>query len=443
MAADLTITYPGPSTASEEAVQLAAPPEPGVFFDGFVEHPVPAARAILCVADVAATRYFMPSAMLARLMDPVVTTDGDGVRFESFSSCAGVHARVDLLRDGLNTRRCSPGTTNVDLNPETQQVLSRITRRDPLALTIGSESVEVRTLGVSAIERRVPLPERWVKGFGEVQLALRSARQLLELDRTQTQRFLNNLPGGHEGRVTVWAVPTRHSAPRITTKRQPGAVCVAGTGRLRLLQPLARYADSLHAYGDPEATHPTATAWVVSIPGGRLSLHSSPDISRGFSGEGGLLFDLVSYYAGQDAAVVGTAIQNSARFSLEQAAARANLPVARTTRALTWMGIHGQIGYDVAEQTYFKRPLPFPNEILRTDPPRRRDAKAIAKEGLAERVSEHTWKIYSGSSEYRSTLNWDGFCGTCPWGARHGTSRGPCKHVLVAAITASEDIATH
>ena len=37
-------------------------------------------------------------------------------------------------------------------------------------------------------------------------------------------------------------------------------------------------------------------------------------------------------------------------------------------------------------------------------------------------------------SEYRAALRRDAFACTCPWGARHGRSRGPCKHVLAAAI---------
>jgi hypothetical protein len=55
-----------------------------------------AASGIL--ADVAASRY-ADLGVAARLaaLDPVVTASGDRLRFESFSACNSVYARLDLL----------------------------------------------------------------------------------------------------------------------------------------------------------------------------------------------------------------------------------------------------------------------------------------------------------------------------------------------------------
>lgn len=51
------------------------------FFSGFLTSPQTAARGLLAVADVAAARYFDRS--LRALLDPVVTGNGDRLRFES------------------------------------------------------------------------------------------------------------------------------------------------------------------------------------------------------------------------------------------------------------------------------------------------------------------------------------------------------------------------
>jgi hypothetical protein len=48
--------------------------------------------------------------------DPVVTSNGDRLRFESFSGCCGVHARLDLLPEALAEPPLTCGSTNVDFN---------------------------------------------------------------------------------------------------------------------------------------------------------------------------------------------------------------------------------------------------------------------------------------------------------------------------------------
>src|SRR4051794_38055212 len=75
-----------------------------VLYDGFLGHPEQAAAALLAVAKVARTRYYTPPGMVAavvRAADPVVTSNGDRLRFESFSACCGVHARYDSLAGSL------------------------------------------------------------------------------------------------------------------------------------------------------------------------------------------------------------------------------------------------------------------------------------------------------------------------------------------------------
>lgn len=62
------------------------------FFAGFLSAPRAAARALLAVADVAAARYHRRS--LRASLDPVVTGNGDRLRFESFSGCCGPRRQV-------------------------------------------------------------------------------------------------------------------------------------------------------------------------------------------------------------------------------------------------------------------------------------------------------------------------------------------------------------
>ncbi len=67
------------------------------FFPGFLTSPGIAARGLLAVTDVAAARYHRQER--SGSLDPVVTGNGDRLRFESFSGCGGMYTRLDVLFD--------------------------------------------------------------------------------------------------------------------------------------------------------------------------------------------------------------------------------------------------------------------------------------------------------------------------------------------------------
>lgn len=408
-----------------------------LFFDGFAEHAAPAAQALLCVARVARTSFYDLSAMIAA-RDPVVTAGADRLQFESFSTCCGVHARFDLLPEGLDAREMTAGTTNVDFNQPMRDALARISGREPLRIRVGADSVEVHTLKGSVVERRVPLPERWVKGFGEVQLALTAATPVLELDRAGTRRLLNALPtAGRAGDMNVW-VEQSGGGVRLVPTRRTGSVWLASPARLAMLRPLARLATRMTAYADPDTDGPIAVGWVLDLPGSRFCLTLSPDRSRGFSGEGGLLLDLVSGQAAEDAAVLGAAT-TAERVTLAEATSLLGATEARAQAAMTWLGVHGQVGYDPVERTFFIRHLPYPDALLAADPPRLRGARKLADAGKVTLVADGAASVRSEGREHRSRIDGGDYACTCPWIAKHGTSRGPCKHVLAAAIQALRD----
>ncbi|MFC7110966.1 hypothetical protein ACFQQB_67560 [Nonomuraea rubra] len=81
-----------------------------------VTQAAPAAASLLGVADVALARYHQPQSRPGWVRDPVVTCNGDRLRFESFSACGGVYARLDLLNGALDGEVFDRGTTNVDVN---------------------------------------------------------------------------------------------------------------------------------------------------------------------------------------------------------------------------------------------------------------------------------------------------------------------------------------
>src|SRR6202044_2586334 len=94
------------------------------FFTGFLAQPGAAAAGLLAVARVAQERYVLAGSAAALLRDPVVTCNGDRLRFESFSGCGGVYARLDVLSEALDGEVHDRGTTNVDVNEPLRRALA-------------------------------------------------------------------------------------------------------------------------------------------------------------------------------------------------------------------------------------------------------------------------------------------------------------------------------
>lgn len=404
-----------------------------VFFDGFLAHPEQAATAMLAVAKVARSRFYTPPGMVAamvRAADPVVTSNGDRLRFESFSACCGVYARYDALPGSLDGRVLDTGTTNVDFNPPMRDALARISGLEPLHLQVGEEVV-VRTLEAEVTEKKVPLPERWLKGFAEVQLALATVTPVFEVTGPEARRFVRGLPSSGS-RKPVWVVPAGLSL-RITTRPSPDGVSLSGLDRLKPLEPLLRFARSLRGYAAPHDTHGATGLWELELDDARLMVALSPESSRGFSGEGGVLWDLADDSSGDDADLVSALLAFEPRIDVERLASESGLTPDRVVTALGRLGAAGRVGYDAAEGAYFHRELPYDTERLAAMHPRLRDAAALVEAG-AVRLNGDTAYVRSGEAEHVVRRTPDGDRCTCPWFAKHQGSRGPCKHVLAVDL---------
>jgi hypothetical protein len=430
--ADLRLATSGGTTATGPA------PHP-YFFDGFAERPEQTAAGLLAVARVARSRFYTPPGMVAAAIaaaDPVVTSNGDRLRFESFSACCGVYCRLDLLPAGLDRPPRTTGTTNVDVNPPLRQALAGIGGLDPLHLAVGADELTVTTTAVGqVVERRVPLPQRWLKGFAEVQLASAAMTLRHELPAVEARRFLQSLPRTPgPNRDALWAVPATRGM-RLTTRPTTHAVCLPGPQRLRPLEPLLRYATTLRVHGPDPATGAPAlpSCWQLDLPGARATIVLSPDLSRGFSGEGGVLHDLANDQASDDADIVAALLAFQPALEPDRLARGSGLSHAHVARALTHLAAAGRVGYDLAEAAHFHRELPYDPATLEAMHPRLRDARTLVDAGHIHTDGDLT-HVHSGDSTYLVRHTADGDHCTCPWYGKHKTHRGPCKHILAANL---------
>ncbi|GLY14607.1 hypothetical protein Kisp01_16220 [Kineosporia sp. NBRC 101677] len=403
------------------------------FFTGFLQRPAVAAAGLLAVAEVARTRYFQPAETSFR--DPVVTSDGERLRFESFSVCGGVHLRLDVLAAGHDGDVVDRGTTNVDVNEPLRRALSGVLDGAALHLSVGPDEVTVTTKTEKLVERKVPLPRRWVRGFGEIYVLSGEFDTRAELSAAEAARFLRALPSQRRASGAFWFAPAGRSL-RLVSRPVPGAVCLAGPQRLAALLPLLRFASGLRVYGPVvnASSQAVASAWEVTLPGMRLTATVSPDATRGFSGEGAVLDALSGDTVAEDADLISALLAFEPHIDTPTLAAESGLDQTRVRAALVRLGAAGRIGRDLAEAASFHRELPFDGAVVEALNPRHGAARALVAAGAVQfernRPGDVAALVSSGTDTHRVRLDGDRRSCTCIWYAKHLGTRGPCKHVL-------------
>ena len=426
---ELVLGTSGGSTTETTEGQAAHP----YFFRGFLTRPAPAVAGMLACAAIARARYYhAPGSAIAKMIaDPVVTSNDDRLRFESFSGCCGVHARLDLLPDALDEAPRASGTTNVDFNEPMRAALAGAAAGGPVLLSVGTGEVTVSTMHDSVTERKVPLPRRWLKGFGEVQALAVDMSLVAELTGPDALRFVRGIP--RRASRPLWAVPAGGTLALAASPR-PGAACLAGPQRLAELGSLLRFARGLRVYSpsvDAQSL-PVPGAWELDLGTARFTLTLSPEHARGFSGEGALLGALANAGLAADAELMSVLLTWSPRIDIGRISADAGLCPERAVLALTRLAASGRVGYDLAEQSFFHRELPFGPAMEKLHP-RLADARALIESG-AVTLHDGGASVGSGDAEHRVTFATPHDVCTCPWwGKRRGT-RGPCKHVLAARM---------
>lgn len=394
------------------------------FFSGIVARPDVVAAGVLAVADVAATTYFDLSAVL-RSLDPVITASGDRLRFESFSTCNGVHARFDLLSEGIDSGEVRFGTTNIDVNAPLRTGLAAVGRTDLLHVDVGADAASFATLDETHVERKVDLPDRWVRGFAETPGLAAGMEQVFEVSGPEAMRFLAALPSSAPGPIVHVARTTRGLQIAPPSR---GGVVLAGTARLRAARRVMRLIRRMRVYQHPSG----ASGWVLDLDGGTVTLLVSAAPYRGFSGEGGLLASLADASA-DDAARLLEHLAWQPVIDPAQLAGDTGLPLQRVDRALAVLAVSGKVGFDLGTGAWFHRELPVDDDRVTKDNPRLVRARELVAEGLVT-PDQGRWRVGDGAHQHWVTPESERWTCTCRWEARYRGWRGPCAHVLAAQI---------
>jgi hypothetical protein len=284
----------------------------------------------------------------------------------------------------------------------------------------------------------VLLPERWLRGFLEVQAIQAELEPVAQVDAAGARAFFRSIPKSPSKRP-VWITSAARGLGFSHHDPGAGAVSLAGLARVRLFERVARHATALRVFA---VAGDGSTGWQVDVPGARLTLVLSPDVWRGFSGEGRGLHALADAAPAAGIAAVRAALGWEPRLGVEALARAADRSTAVVSSALASLALSGIVGYDLAERGFFRRELPFDLDRGERLQPRLRAARGLVARD-AVRIDEAAgpdvaaWVAGVAGLEYRVRSTDTGWTCTCPWYGRHRGDRGPCKHVLAVQLAAT------
>ncbi|MEO3406918.1 hypothetical protein AAFN85_23585 [Mucilaginibacter sp. CAU 1740] len=224
------------------------------FFWGRLTDPYVVSRCLLTLSNVVKSSFSLSPADLLMLKDPIVTAGNEKIRFEGFSHCAGVYARVDVLGDGHDGEFLENGTTNVDFNQPMLSALSSVRRNEEVLLSIGKKEVALHREEGKIVERKVPLPTKWIKGLTSVQVFLSESEPTYKFNRLQAIQLFKTIPTGKP--KTDYYLLVRGGKPMFSPVQAANAITVGGVHRLKLIEPLLLLADRLQvfAHKDQQST---------------------------------------------------------------------------------------------------------------------------------------------------------------------------------------------
>lgn len=399
------------------------------FFWGNLKEPYMTARCLMALSQVVQSTFHLSTIELSLLRDPIVTAGNGKLRFEGFSHCAGVYARVDVLPDGLDGEFLENGTTNVDFNPPMIAALSSVRTNDNLLLSVGEKEVALHKEGDKIVERKVPLPTKWIKGLTTVQIFLSEAEERYTFNKIQTLKLFQGIP---KTKIkTDYFLVIRGGQPMFTPVKSADAICIGGLHRLRLLEPLLPFADKLKIF-----PHPTmqSTTWQLYFGNVRFSFSLSRDTYRGFSGEGAALESLIDDIPDEWVDAMDKYSYANQEFNPTLFAMKENIDFDRVDNLTGRLAAMGLLGFDLDDNRFFYRRLPYKPERIIGLNPRIKGAEKLISEGkvrIVSQTAERTEARVEGSGVSHTVVidNERSRC-TCAWYSKHQGERGSCKHVL-------------
>jgi len=399
------------------------------FFWGKLNNPYELSRCLITLSNVVQSSFNLSPFQLALLKDPIVTVGNNQIRFEGFSHCAGVYARVDVLENGQEGEFIENGTTNVDFNTPLISELGKIKKNDDLVLSVGQKEVGFHKEGKSFIERKVPLPNKWIKGLTTVQHYFSESDYALSLNKIQAIQLFKSIPPGKV--KTDYFLIKRGNKYSFSPLKAKNAVCIGGIHRLKLIQPLLPLIKELKVY--PQKDMQSVT-FILCFQQLNFVFSVSRDFWRGFSGEGVALASLIEDLPDTLIQAFDNYSYTNQEFNPTLLSFEENINISKIENLSAKLSAMGLLGYDLSKNGFFYRRLPFKLDRILALNPRLKGAEKLLAENKVEIILKDDNGVeakVAGSGVYHYVIlkNNTQKC-TCTWYSKNQGERGMCKHIL-------------
>lgn len=399
------------------------------FYWGKLNNPYELSRCLITLSNIVQSSFNLSPFQLALLKDPIVTAGNNQIRFEGFSHCAGVYARVDILENGQDGEFIENGTTNVDFNTPLISELGKIKKNDDLVLSVGQKEIGFHKEGASFIERKVPLPNKWIKGLTTVQHYFSESDYSISLNRIQAIQLFKTIPNGKV--KTDYFLQKRGNKYAFSPLKSNTAICIGGIHRLKLVQPLIPLIKELEIYPHKDMQSVT---FILCFNELNFIFSISRDFWRGFSGEGAALEELIEDLPDSLIQAFDNYSYTNQEFNPTLMSFEEGIEIAKIDKLATKLSAMGLLGYDLSKNGFFYRRLPFKLERILSLNPRLKGAEKLLAENKVEITlqtdNEVEAKVEGSGVFHYVVLKGDFQKCTCTWFSRNQGERGACKHIL-------------
>ncbi len=412
------------------------------------------------------------------MLDPVISVHPDGVFFEVFSKDEGVYANLAVKTEAFELS-ADPvyGTTNIDFSQSLLDGILQMRSYRESRLTIGRDAVQVATTGTGTVlEKRISVPESWLRGFLQVQSAATLPKDSFTIAPMDLYNVLRQLrlhadqkgkPRGLRIELTPGEVPILVLEPwemviptsgNVYQGRQAKVVRVWGRRRLMLLRRILPLAETVevHVLGSG-----LPSFWVLRAGPFGMTLGLTGFTASNWSQA--VDFDLLLPRQNETSKPLEKIVKHLADVWFE-GAERLQEVIGGDGSALleaVQLGCqHGRIMYDLASDVFRLRPLKEePLDLKRLEFRNARERIAhdlVARKGAVKITSvnrvvgrglELTGKaqVAEDNREYRPQLvltdegnvTW-AEC-TCTFFRQQGLAHGPCAHLVALRLVHSLD----
>lgn len=404
------------------------------FFYGNIINSYIASRCLSVLASTVNTHFALTPGQIAKLKDPIVSVGAGELHFEGFSSCNSVYTRVKILKNGIDGEFLHSGTTNIDFNSQTIRAFNNVQQSEKLLIGVGPKEVHVITEKHKTIENKVTLPNRWIKGLGNVQVFLSEMEFAFQLTKFESLQLFKTLPNTTT-KSEYYLTKTGANYSFLPIEKQ-NSIKVGGIHRLNLIQKLISSVDSLLIY-----RHETqqSFALILNFKDIQMTYLFSNSVYRGFSGEGRLLVDLTDSISPNLINGMNNYFKTNEVFNPTLISVESGIDLKIMNNLQSNLSGIGLLGYNLFDNNYFYRKLPFKLERLISFNPRLKNAKKIVDSDeikILEKTETFIKASVKGSSDIYHTVikNSDKYQCTCNWYTTNENNRGVCKHILAVKI---------